>query len=54
MPIIQTKQNILDADYTIMVAEVASTVNEILLIEYQLQHETDKKKKQKLFMNCLN
>lgn len=38
-------QNIIDANYTIMVAEVASTVNEILLNEYQIQHEKDKKKK---------
>ena len=38
-------QNIIDANYTIMVAEVASTVNEILLNEYQVQHEKDKKKK---------
>lgn len=38
-------QNIIDANYTIMVAEVASTVNEILLSEYQIQHEKDKKKK---------
>ena len=46
-------QNILDADYTIMVAEVASTVNEILLIEYQLQHETDKKKKAEIIYELL-
>ena len=38
-------QNIIDANYTIMVAEVASTVNEILLNEYQIQHEKDRKKK---------
>ena len=38
-------QNILNANYTIMVAEVASTVNEILLSEYQIQHEKNKKKK---------
>ncbi len=38
-------QNIINAGYTIMVAEVASTVNEILLSEYQIQHEKDKKKK---------
>ena len=46
-------QNILDADYTIMVAEVASTVNEILLIEYQLQHETKKKKKAEIIYELL-
>lgn len=38
-------QNIINANYTIMVAEVASTVNEILLSEYQIQHEKDEKKK---------
>ena len=38
-------QNIINANYTIMVAEVASTVNEILLSEYQIQHEKDRKKK---------
>lgn len=38
-------QNIIDANYTIMVAEVASTVNEILLSEYQIQKEKSKKKK---------
>ena len=46
-------QNILDADYTIMVAEVASTVNEILLTEYQLKHETDKKKKAEIIYELL-
>ena len=46
-------QNILDADYTIMVAEVASTVNEILLTEYQLEHETDKKKKAEIIYELL-
>lgn len=33
------------AGYSIMVAEVASTVNEVLLTRYLLDHETDKKKK---------
>ncbi len=46
-------QNIFNADYTIMVAEVASTVNEIILIEYQLQHETDKKKKTEMIYELL-
>ena len=46
-------QNIFDADYTIMVAEVASTVNEILLTEYQLKTETDKKKKAKIIYEIL-
>ena len=37
-------QNILNSDYTIMVAEVASTVNEILLANYQIRSTTDKVK----------
>lgn len=37
-------QNILNANYTIMVAEVASTVNEILLSEYQIANEKIEKK----------
>ena len=32
-------QGIIDSNYTIMVAEVASTVNEILLSEYQIKNE---------------
>lgn len=35
-------QDIFNSDYTIMVAEVASTVNEILLAEYQIKNEKDK------------
>ena len=46
-------QGILDANYTIMVAEVASTVNEILLAEYQIQQEQDKQKKQALLYELL-
>lgn len=46
-------QNIINAGYTIMVAEVASTVNEILLSEYQIQHEKDKKKKAEYIYECL-
>ena len=38
-------QNILNSDYTIMVAEVASTVNEILLANYQIEHTENKAKK---------
>lgn len=41
-------QNALEASYTIMVAEVASTVNEILLSEYLISKETDKNKKASL------
>lgn len=35
-------QPYITADYSIFVAEVASTVNEVLLINYLLQNETDK------------
>ncbi len=38
-------QNVFNASYTIMVAEVASTVNEILLANYQINHEENKMKK---------
>lgn len=38
-------QNIINANYTIMVAEVASTVNEILLANYLINKEEDKTKK---------
>ena len=41
-------QSVIDANYTIMVAEVASTVNEILLADYQINNEEDKKKKAEL------
>lgn len=40
-----TTQGILTSDYTIMVAEVASTVNEILLANYQIKNEKDNSKK---------
>ena len=46
-------QNIFDADYTIMIGEVASTINEILLTEYQLEHETDKNKKAEILYELL-
>lgn len=46
-------QNVLDASYTIMVAEVASTVNEILLSSYQIKNETDKVKKASLIYEML-
>ena len=38
-------QNPLDADYVIFVAEVASTCNEALLMEYLLNRTTDKKER---------
>lgn len=40
-----SNQNVLDANYTIMVAEVASTVNEIILGQYLIKNENDKHKK---------
>lgn len=46
-------QNIIDSNYTIMVAEVASTVNEILLASYQIGTEKDKKKKAELLYELL-
>ena len=38
-------QNPIDADYVIFVAEVASTCNEALLMEYRLNKTTDKKER---------
>ncbi len=46
-------QNVIDANYTIMVAEVASTVNEILLSDYQVKHEKDNRKKAELLYELL-
>lgn len=47
------EQGIIDANYTIMVAEVASTVNEILLSDYQIKHEEDNSKKAELLYELL-
>ncbi len=47
-------QNIINANYTIMVAEVASTVNEILLANYLIQNEKDKMKKAALINEQLD
>ena len=47
-------QNIINANYTIMVAEVASTVNEILLANYLIQNEQDSKKKAALINEQLD
>ena len=41
-------QNVINANYTIMVAEVASTVNEIILANYRINNETDRQKKMAL------
>ncbi len=46
-------QPILDSNYTIMVAEVASTVNELLLASYQIEKETDRLKKAELLYELL-
>ena len=46
-------QNIINANYTIMVAEVASTVNELLLSHYQIENEKDNKKKAELLYELL-
>ncbi len=40
-----TNQNVINANYTIMVAEVASTVNEIILGQYLIGKEKDKGKR---------
>ena len=48
-----SNQNILDSNYTIMVAEVASTVNELLLIDYKINHEQDIKRKASLIFDFL-
>ena len=47
-------QNIINANYTIMVAEVASTVNEILLANYLINEEKDAKKKAALINEQLD
>ena len=47
------EQNVINANYTIMVAEVASTVNEILLSDYQIKNENDNKKKAELIYELL-
>ena len=47
-------QNPIDADYTIFVAEVASTCNEALLMEYLLERTTDKKERAYLINHFLD
>jgi oligoendopeptidase F len=47
------KQDYANHDYSIMVAEVASTVNEVLLLKYLLSKETDKKRRASLFNKFL-
>ena len=48
-----SSQNVIDSNYTIMVAEIASTVNEILLAKYQIENESDKIKKNELIYELL-
>lgn len=38
-------QNVLEHSYTLLLAEIASTVNEILLAQYRLENSTDKQEK---------
>ena len=47
-------QNVFNSQYTIMVAEVASTVNEIILANYLIQREKDDKKKAALITEQLD
>lgn len=47
-------QNYLNSNYTIMVAEVASTVNEILFANYLINNETDIQKKKTLINEQLD
>lgn len=47
-------QEIYNADYSILVAEVASTVNEILLANYLIENETDQMKKKMLLVEHID
>lgn len=47
-------QDYFNSEYTIMVAEVASTVNEILLAEYQIANEKDKMKRAYLINSSID
>ena len=48
-----TTQEFVNHDYKIMVAEVGSTVNEVLLTKYLLREETDKKRRAYLLNHFL-
>lgn len=48
-----TNQNVIDANYTIAVAEIASTVNEILLARYLIDKEEDLKKKKEIIYELI-
>jgi oligoendopeptidase F len=47
------KQDFANHQYSIMVAEVASTVNEVLMLKYLLSKETDKKRRASLLNKFL-
>ena len=44
-------QNVLDSNYTILLAEIASTVNEILLAQYRIDNAKTKEEKMTLLYN---
>ena len=46
-------QNVIDCDYTTLVAEIASTTNEILLAKYQIENEKNKLKKAEIIYKLL-
>ena len=48
-----SNQNVIDANYTIMIAEIASTTNEILLAQFQIKNEKDKMKKAELIYELI-
>lgn len=47
-------QDIFNSEYTIMIAEIASTVNEILLAEYQINNESDINKKKSYLYSLID
>ena len=46
-------QNVIDSNYTIMIAEIASTTNEILLAKYQIKNEKNRAKKAEIIYELL-
>lgn len=46
-------QNVFDCNYTLLIAEIASTTNEILLAKYKIENENDKNKKVELIYELL-
>ena len=49
-----SNQNIFDASYKIMVAEIASTTNEIILAKYQMEKEKDPIKKAEIIYELMD